>query len=220
MRRESEGRLPPEPRAGRQQACAELVRRHHAGVYRFLLHLTRDPHLADDLTQETFAAAWAKGDGFRGEAAPGTWLHRIAYGKFVDARRGRRRAEALADRLGRQRREPQTPDPLETILADEAARRLYEAVQGLEDPADRAVVVLHYWQGMSFRAMAAVLGEPVGTVKWRTSRALGRLRARLEAEGDDADEASARAGGGAADLAPAAGAAGPGVAAPGRDPRG
>ena len=47
---------------------------------------------------------------------------------------------------------------------------------GLDVP-DRAVLVLHYLQGLSYGEMAAVLDEPVGTVKWRTSEALNRLRA-------------------------------------------
>jgi RNA polymerase sigma-70 factor, ECF subfamily len=216
----SERRLMGEVAAGRREACAELVHRHYEGVYRFLLHLARDPDLAADLTQETFATAWAKADQFRGDASPATWLHRIAYAKFIDARRGRSRAAMLVARLGRSHREAEEVDPLGGLLADESARRLYEAVQALEDEADRAAVVLHYWQGLSFRAMAEVLGEPVGTVKWRVSRALGRLRARLEAGEDHEHESQAGAGGVVACLAAAAGAGGPGVPAPGRHPRG
>src|SRR5579872_1945940 len=50
-------RLVSELRAGRPAAHAELVRSHYRAVYRFLVHLTRDVHRAEDLTQETFAAA-------------------------------------------------------------------------------------------------------------------------------------------------------------------
>ena len=55
-------------------------------VYRFLVHLTRDEPRAEDLTQETFAAAWRGIGSFAGRSGLGTWLHRIAYGKFIDAR--------------------------------------------------------------------------------------------------------------------------------------
>src|SRR5437762_411301 len=51
-------------RAGRPEASAELVRGHHQTIYRFLVHLTRDVHQAEDLTQETFAAAWENIAGF------------------------------------------------------------------------------------------------------------------------------------------------------------
>ena len=78
-------RLVNDLRAGRRDACAELVRAHYQAVYRFLVHLTRDVHRAEDLTQETFAAAWEKRATFEGRSTPATWLHRIAYTKFIDA---------------------------------------------------------------------------------------------------------------------------------------
>jgi DNA-directed RNA polymerase specialized sigma24 family protein len=64
---------------GRREACAGLVRVHYQAVYRLLVHLTRDAHQAEDLTQETFAAAWEKIGRFQGNASLATWLHRIAY---------------------------------------------------------------------------------------------------------------------------------------------
>ena len=86
-------------RAGRRDACARLIHEHYAAIYRFLLHLVRDAAEAEDLTQETFVSAWRKIAAFEGRSALGTWLHRIAYGKFVDARRAGRRSAALAERL-------------------------------------------------------------------------------------------------------------------------
>jgi RNA polymerase sigma-70 factor (ECF subfamily) len=172
-----------------REACAELVRAHYAGIYRFLLHLTRDPDRAADLTQETFAAAWAGLAGFQGRAAPGTWLHRIAYGKFVDAARRAASARVLAETLARRWEDASSsPGPLDSLLADERAGRLGAALQALADESDRVVLVLHYLQGLSFREMAGVLGEPAGTVKWRTSRALERLRALLAGEFDHESE--------------------------------
>ena len=47
------------------------------------------------------------------------------------------------------------------------------------------MLVLHYLQGLSYREMAAVLDEPTGTVKWRTTEALNRLRALLSEEVPD-----------------------------------
>ena len=86
-------------RAGHPEACAERVRGHYQAVYRLLVHLTRDVHQAEDLTQETFAAAWERIATFEGRATLATWLHRIAYTKFIDARRGRSgRAEEMLDR--------------------------------------------------------------------------------------------------------------------------
>lgn len=187
-RLDDEQRLLEAIRAGCREAAEAIVHRHHAGVYRFLLHLTRDPDRADDLTQETFASAWHRIGDFRGRSALGTWLHRIAFGKFVDARRSRLRAEAALAGLRRARPDPPDGDPAGAVLDGERSRRLYEAVQALGEP-ERVVVVLHYLQGLSLRDVAGVIRCPVGTVKWRTSRALARLRERLAGEFDDAGPA-------------------------------
>jgi RNA polymerase sigma-70 factor (ECF subfamily) len=172
-------RLLSDLRACRAGACADLIRAHYQAVYRFLVHLTRDVHRAEDLTQETFAAAWEKIAAFEGRATLATWLHRIAYTKFIDARRSVKRTEGLLGRF--------TPpngsstDPFTAVSADDEARHLYRAL-GKLDGSDRTVLVLHYLQGMSYREMAEVLAEPTGTVKWRTAVALNRLRALLGEE--------------------------------------
>jgi RNA polymerase sigma-70 factor (ECF subfamily) len=163
-------------RAGRPEACAAVVRAHYPVVYRFLVHLTGDAHQAEDLTQDVFAAAWEKRATFQGRSTLATWLHRIAYTKFLDARRAARRAAGMLERFANSKGPP--ADPFDAVAADDEARRLYRALHGL-DPAERSALVLHYLQGLSYREMAVVLGEPAGTVKWRTAEALKRLRARL-----------------------------------------
>jgi RNA polymerase sigma-70 factor (ECF subfamily) len=171
-----EQRLLRHLRAGRSGACAELVRAHYQTVYRFLVHLTRDVHQAEDLTQETFAAAWGKIAAFQGRAALGTWLHRIAYTKFVDAQRAEGRAARMRERLTSPQVAPE--DPCDTAMASDETQRLYRALDWLDAP-ERTLLVLHYLQGLSYREMASVLDEPTGTVKWRTAEALQRLRVLL-----------------------------------------
>jgi len=168
--------------AGRSEAFAELVRSHYQAVYRFLLHMTRDIPRAEDLTQDTFAAAWERIATFRGRSTLTTWLHRIAYTKFIDGQRSQRRAASLQERA------TTTPfsgvDPLETAMAVDEARRLYQALDQL-DAADRTLLVLHYLQGLSYREMSSVLDEPTGTVKWRTREAMNCLRILLINEVSD-----------------------------------
>ena len=207
--RSAEQRLVCRVRGGERETCALLVREHHAAVYRLLLHLSRDAHLAEDLTQETFAAAWAHIGSFNGESALGTWLHRIACRKFADAVRSglaRRRESGASDAVDGVR----SPNrgPLEAAVADEQERRLMRAVDALDD-ADRELVVLHYFQGLSFREMAQVLGRPAGTVKWRVSETLARLRELIDAgTRDQPDDGAARRPRGATPAASAAGGAG------------
>jgi RNA polymerase sigma-70 factor (ECF subfamily) len=177
-----EQRLVSDLRAGRPEACAELVRAHYQAVYRFLAQLTRDVHRAEDLTQETFAAAWQKIATFQGRSTLATWLHRIAYTKFIDDRRAEQRAAGACERRTGLAAAP--AGPLDAAAADDEARRLYRALDELDAP-ERALLVLHYLQGLSYREMASVLSEPTGTVKWRTAEALNRLRALLGDEVPD-----------------------------------
>jgi RNA polymerase sigma-70 factor (ECF subfamily) len=169
-------------RAGRPEASAELVRVHYQAVYRLLAHLTRDVHRAEDLTQETIITALEKIGGFEHKSSLATWLHRIAYTKFVDAQRARQRADGLLDRVGHVSN--RSVDPLDAATADEEAKKLHQALHELDD-SDRGLLVLHYLQGLSYREMAVVLEEPAGTVKWRTHLALDRLREKLPDEVED-----------------------------------
>lgn len=166
-------------RRGRREACEALISQHYRSIYRFIVYLTRDASLAEELTQETFASAWADIERFEGRASFATWLHRIAYRKFLDSQRRHQRNAALTAGLKEQGlNEQQTLDPLQQLVADEHLRILYEAICRLSC-SEYIVIVLHYIQGLSFRQVAKVLDEPTGTVKWQTSRALKRLRAYL-----------------------------------------
>jgi RNA polymerase sigma-70 factor, ECF subfamily len=166
-------------RSGRSASYAEFVHGHYQSVYRFLLHMIHDVHRAEDLTQETFTTAWERIATFEGRSTLATWLHRIAYTKFIDAQRTERRHSTICELYSSSSLAPN--DPLETAMTVDDARRLHRALDEL-DSADRAVLVLHYLQGLSYREMAAVLDEPTGTVKWRTSAALNGLRILLGEE--------------------------------------
>lgn len=148
-------RLLADIRAGRHEACADLIHTHYQGVYRFLLHLTRDVALAEDLTQETFLTVWEKIGSFAGRPSIATWLHRIAYGKFVDARRRARRGLEVHDRVRQQTPSAAWTTPLDEVIADDQTRHLYAVLHRLE-PRDQALLVLHYLQGLSYRDMADV----------------------------------------------------------------
>ena len=166
-------------RQGRRQAYEAVVLQHYRSIYRFMAYLTRDTGLAEELTQETFASAWANIDSFKGRASPGTWLHRIAYRKFIDSTRRLKLETTLMNGLEPQNEAAaEASDPLHQLTVDENYRLLYEAMRRLKS-SDYMVIVLHYIQGLSFRQVAKVLDQPVGTVKWQTSRALKKLKAYL-----------------------------------------
>jgi RNA polymerase sigma-70 factor, ECF subfamily len=149
-------------RAGDSAAAAEFVRASQADVWRLCAHLG-SPRDAEDLTQESFARAFASLHRFAGRSSARTWLLAIARRVCADAIRGRRPVVPMADVevLGR------TSDPADTV-----SLRLLLASIG---PAFREAFVLTQVLGLSYPEAADVVGCPVGTIRSRVARARDAL---------------------------------------------
>jgi RNA polymerase sigma-70 factor (ECF subfamily) len=158
--------------AGGRSAFGELVRRHGSAVRALLRRMGADAHLADDLAQDAFLAAFEQITEFRGEGTFQAWVKRIAARAYV--KRWRRDAhEALM---------AETPDP-ETEPADIVAGiDLDEALRSLSGP-ERMCVSLCYGAGLSHSEAALALNAPLGTVKSHVKRGLDKLRNRLRPAG-------------------------------------
>ena len=163
-------------RKGRREAYEQVICQNYEAIYRLMLYLTAETTLAEDLTQETFTLAWAKINDFKAKASIRTWLHRIAYNKFIDSKRtSARRAGLLAAHTGIGFDTDVRSNPALQSISGENTTILYQSLEKLQPP-DYDVIILHYINGLSFREMAAVLDKPAGTVKWLTSQALSRLK--------------------------------------------
>jgi len=158
------------------EECKEIICQNYKEIYRFALYLTDDPIAAEDLTQEIFISAWTNADTYKAKSSVRTWLHRIAFNKFIDSKRELKRYNVLLDNY--EKNKVKTLDdfePLRKIMADEDLSSLYKAIHTLKEP-DYVCIVLHYIQGLSFDQAAQVLGKPVGTVKWRINQAIKKLK--------------------------------------------
>lgn len=160
--------------AGDQAAFERLYRRHvariHSLVRRMVGGSSADP---DEITQDVFVRAWQRLSTFRGEAAFGTWLHRLAVNLVLnrqkDAARQRQRFDDVADvdlKPGRRT----TP---------EHRMDLEESIAALP-PGARQVFVLHDVEGFRHEEIAAQLGVTTGTTKAQLHRARMLLRGLLE----------------------------------------
>jgi RNA polymerase sigma-70 factor (ECF subfamily) len=132
--------------------------------------VSRDRHLAEDLTQEAFLKALAHLETFRSGTNFRAWLFRIAHNSWVNhARRprcpGGREQQPCPEHLpGREE------GPLEQVLNREALQLLARAVSRL--PAEfRAAFLLRAEEGLSFRQIADVLGLTEETARWRVFKA-------------------------------------------------
>lgn len=166
-------------RQGHQDTYEAVVRKNYKAIYRFLSYLTRDANLAEDLTQETFVSALGSIKQYKGVSSIETWLHRIAYHKFIDSKRQAERQSNLNKKIKEEAEsKQQNSDPLYCLMTDEYFGCIYKAIDMLQRQ-EYLVIVMHYIQGLNYRQMSKILDEPVGTIKWRTSKALRKLKSFL-----------------------------------------
>lgn len=163
----------------RERAFAELVERHAEGLTAFVWRLTGDRAFADDVVQETFLRVFTARERYQpGKASFRTWLYRIGRNQALNTLRRQRvrRSERLLEAA-----DPQRGSPLEGLIGGEDVAQLRDALDALA-PADREVIELRYYQGMSFAEVGEVLGARASAVKQRAWRCLKRLGACLGGE--------------------------------------
>ena len=154
---------------GDHDAFAVLVRGSIARLDAAARLILRDPELARDAVQEATLRAWKNLRGLRDATRFDAWLHRLLINACFDlARRRRGRFEVELTPL----HDAPVPDATSRVTDAMYVERMLATV----DPAQRAVVVLHYYLDLSLPETAAALGIPVGTAKSRLNRALGAMR--------------------------------------------
>jgi RNA polymerase sigma-70 factor, ECF subfamily len=168
-------------RDGDADAFDALVRRHADRLLRMVRNLTSTREDAEDVTQETLAAAYFKLDSFAGKSSFFTWLYRIALNKAISRRRMRRietthQGRNLDDAPPTEDRGPQVDGRLEQ---EEELIRLRAAIAQLE-PDRRSALVLRDVDGRDYGEIAEILNIPVGTVRSRLHRARCDLKAILD----------------------------------------
>jgi RNA polymerase sigma factor (sigma-70 family) len=165
-------------REGDVDAYSELVDRYRAIAFRTAYLIARNAADAEDAAQEAFVKAYYALDRFRPQAAFRPWLLRIVANEAKNRVRASGRRERLSLRAAAADPGEAAPSPEAAVLEHERRRSLLSALDGLRD-ADREVLTLRFLLDLSEAETAHALGLRRGTVKSRTSRALGRLRDRL-----------------------------------------
>jgi RNA polymerase sigma-70 factor (ECF subfamily) len=166
-------------RRGDSDAFGELVWRYRDTVYTLAVRLV-GPDLAPDVTQEALIRAWRAMPRFRGEAALGTWLHRITVNTAWTLRR--RAARHETQQLDEAIVDPSDGPERAGELAETRAE-LGSAINQLT-PGQRVVLVLRDVYGWSHAEVGRELGITQTTAKVRLHRARKRLRALLDGESE------------------------------------
>jgi RNA polymerase sigma-70 factor (ECF subfamily) len=166
------------------------VDRHRAAVYRAALAALRSPADAEDAAQDAFLLAYRRLDSFRGDASFKTWLLTITWHQAINRRRS-------ITSVWRRIVTPKADDEAETVLAgvaapgpspeaaaahDQLRRAIRAAIRELS-PKLRDALLLAEAGEYSYEEIAAMLGTPIGTLKWRVSEARRLIRKRLQERG-------------------------------------
>jgi RNA polymerase sigma factor (sigma-70 family) len=167
--------------SGDLDAYEEIVRRYQGVLYRAAYFVIGNADDAMDATQEALVKAYRAIHRFRPGAPLKPWLLRIVTNESRNRRRSTTRRSTLAIRVAEDRRltGDAAPSPEAAALANEDRDRLLGAVNELGE-GERLVVSYRYFLGLEEAETAAALGVARGTVKSRLSRALARLRERLQ----------------------------------------
>jgi len=162
--------------AGDTEAFGTLVDAHQRRILRFAARMLGDADAAQDIAQETFLRLWRARARLRPEGDLGCYLLRIARNLCLDSLRARHVTEDMDESADL----PQPPEDrlAASVGADALAEAVRRCVQNLPEP-QRVVFVLSFYEEMSYRDIAALLGCPVGTVASRKYQAVEALRRRL-----------------------------------------
>lgn len=172
-------------RRGDRGAFDQLVEAHLPQAWRVAFRTVRNEADAADVVQEAFLTAWKGLPEYRGEAAFGTWLHRIVVTRALNhldraAERTQRQAVRVDDpEVDLPPLADATPSPLAQLEARELQQRLKRCLERLP-PDWRALLALREGEGHSYEELATITGLVLGTVRSRLARAREALKRCVE----------------------------------------
>ena len=165
---------------GDKRAMQVLYARHNVRVYRFIVRLTGNTSLAEDLVSEVFLDVWRQAEGFESKSQVSTWLLAIARYKALSALR-RRSDEHLDDRMAATIED--TADDPETAVYKVDRNAIVQKCLTRLSPAHREVLDLVYYHEKSVDEVARIVGVPAATVKTRMFYARNKMADLLKQSG-------------------------------------
>jgi RNA polymerase sigma-70 factor (ECF subfamily) len=163
-------------KAGAPGAFEELYRQHATRLYNLAYRMAGSPQDAEDLLQDVFLLAHRKLASYRGDAALGTWLYRLAMNHCLDVLRNRQtRMDLRTESLD----EPDAAEPASPVALPAVSRLDLERAIATLPPACRAAFLLHDVEGFGHQEVGDILGVSDGTSKSQVHKARMRIRAYL-----------------------------------------
>lgn len=157
-----------------------LIERYQHRLLRYLVFLTGNRELAEDIFQETWIRVMERGKQYNGKSKFDTWLFAIARHLVIDWSRKKTTTslEALQEQYGNEQSfDPPAngPSPFDAVNTRENRESVQAALSQL-DSLHREVLVLRFHEELSLEEIATITGAPLSTVKSRLYRGLAALK--------------------------------------------
>ena len=174
-------------------AFCSLAERYARRIYLLAFHYCRNAQDAEDLSQDVWLKAYQALAGFRSDSSFYTWLRRITINSFLNhqrastfRRQGQTSIAELIDAGSEKLLESHATSP-ETIYNKVLFESVMSALADLT-PTQRLMFLLRHYEGMSYDEIAGAMNCSAGTVKKAVSRAIAKLRVKLEIENDEPEQ--------------------------------
>jgi RNA polymerase sigma-70 factor (ECF subfamily) len=167
---------------GDKRAFKMLYVRHHVRVFRFVMRLTGNESIAEEVVNEVFLEAWRHAQDFKGRSQVATWLLSIA--RFKTLSECRRRSEAQLDEVAAAVIEDTSDTPSISMEKHQRSDILQKCLAKLS-PIHREVINLIYYQGKKIEEVAQCTDAPISTIKTRMHYARSRMAELLAQAGVD-----------------------------------
>jgi RNA polymerase sigma-70 factor, ECF subfamily len=157
-----------------------LIERYQHRLLRYLVFLTGNRELAEDIFQETWIRVMERGKQYNGKSKFDTWLFAIARHLVIDWSRKKTTTslEALQEQYGNEHAfdvSSEGPSPFDAVNSREKRESVQSALSTL-DSLHREVLVLRFHEELALEEIAAITGAPLSTVKSRLYRGLAALK--------------------------------------------
>jgi RNA polymerase sigma-70 factor (ECF subfamily) len=144
-------------------------------IYGSVFLIVKDRSLAEELVHDTFLQAMDKIDTVRDFSKIESWLLRIAINKTYNFLRARKKISAFPLAVAEEADDSNANDPVKFLTDEETCAEIRRAI-GLLQPDMAALIILYYFDNMTFQEIASLLDIPSGTVKTRIYRARQTLK--------------------------------------------
>ncbi len=163
-----------------EATLSSLYERQWHVLYATALRMLSDPEDAREVVQEAFLYAWRKAESFDpSRSSAVTWLSLITRSRSVDHLRRRQHRDRIRSSIEQEKRSAHShPKGFERIVRRERNDRLRRAMGRLPE-AQKRVLELSFFRGLTHRQIAAEVGIPLGTVKTRSALAMEKLHLAL-----------------------------------------